>query len=218
MNKVNYGDEICVYEDFIDSLLLSALIKHLNDLPESEWEIRFGSKLEDGSWDLINGGASFVDIHQIPRNEQYFVSPIMENVRDCLIDFLNERGLPFDSKTTELFRGDVLNIDRHHPGTKLKAHYDTVPDYAKKTYTILFYINDDYLGGELSFKVTDNPENLEELIPEDSPPNGDADFSFKVKAGSVVVFPSDAPYYHAAHKIRSGVKYLVKANHTTEYI
>jgi hypothetical protein len=34
------------------------------------------------------------------------------------------------------------------------------------------------------------------------------DFWLKPEAGSVVIFPSQEPYYHQAHEVKSGLKYM----------
>ena len=34
-------------------------------------------------------------------------------------------------------------------------------------------------------------------------------FGIKPKAGSVIIFPSSAPYHHTAHLVKSGFKYMV---------
>jgi hypothetical protein len=53
----------------------------------------------------------------------------------------------------------------------------------------LFYINDDYEGGELYF------------------PN--QDIKFKPKAGAAYFFPGDMNYIHGVSKIESGIRYTV---------
>ena len=58
--------------------------------------------------------------------------------------------------------------------------------------TCTMYINDDYEGGDLEFFVDGN------II------------TYKPSAGDVVVFPSDAPYYHGVKTIQNGHKYFVR--------
>jgi len=58
--------------------------------------------------------------------------------------------------------------------------------------TCTMYINDDYEGGDLEFFVDGN------II------------TYKPSAGDVVVFPSDAPYYHGVKTIQNGYKYFVR--------
>lgn len=64
--------------------------------------------------------------------------------------------------------------------------------------TCTMYLNDDYEGGELEFKI----------LQED----GSADrVTFKPKAGDIVVFPSDEPYYHSVNLTTNGKKYFVRS-------
>ena len=64
----------------------------------------------------------------------------------------------------------------------------------------IFYLNDDYEGGGLSFLEEESGEVIH----------------YKPKAGDVVVFPSGDPitgasrYFHGVDKISSGDKYLVR--------
>ena len=63
--------------------------------------------------------------------------------------------------------------------------------------TCNIYLNDDYEGGELSFKIFKTDSEYE-LI------------RYKPKAGDTVVFPSHRPYYHGVTKTTSGSKYFVR--------
>jgi hypothetical protein len=65
--------------------------------------------------------------------------------------------------------------------------------------TCTMYLNDDYEGGSIKFKILKENET-------------DFDyFSYKPKAGDVLVFPSKSPYYHAVDITTSGQKYFVRS-------
>lgn len=64
--------------------------------------------------------------------------------------------------------------------------------------TCTMYLNDDYEGGEIKFRIL-----KENGIDYDS-------FKYKPKAGDVLVFPSRAPYYHGVNKTTVGQKYFVR--------
>jgi hypothetical protein len=38
------------------------------------------------------------------------------------------------------------------------------------------------------------------------------DFGLKPKAGSIIIFPSSAPYHHTAHIVKTGFKYMVPSH------
>jgi hypothetical protein len=58
--------------------------------------------------------------------------------------------------------------------------------------TCTFYINDNYDGGDIEFYV-----------------NGDI-VNHKPKAGDILVFPSDAPFFHGVKTIPTGNKFFVR--------
>jgi predicted 2-oxoglutarate/Fe(II)-dependent dioxygenase YbiX len=55
------------------------------------------------------------------------------------------------------------------------------------TVSVVCYLNDDYEGGELSFRLQD--------------------LKIKPKAGDMYVFPSNFMYPHIAEKVTGGIKY-----------
>jgi hypothetical protein len=92
------------------------------------------------------------------------------------------------------FKG--LNMDRH---TDYQPWEADIPGY-KFILTCTMYLNDDYEGGEISFKIND------EYI------------DYKPKAGDVLVFPSghpdflceDGTYLHGVKKIHEKDRYLIR--------
>jgi len=70
------------------------------------------------------------------------------------------------------------------------------PGY-KHSLTCNVYINDDYEGGEVSYKIFKD-EHTYDL------------FSYKPKKGDVVVFPSTAPYFHGVKNTLNNDKYFIR--------
>jgi hypothetical protein len=66
--------------------------------------------------------------------------------------------------------------------------------------TAVFYLNENYDGGEVMFRFLD--ENDRSVIKED--------YSYKPSAGDIVVFPSGPPHYHGVKAITSGEKYIIR--------
>lgn len=131
-----------------------------------------------------------------------------------------QNGRPF----TE-FKGGFAHVDKHLQGTTYATHIDTAP-VGIESYTVLFYLNDDYIGGELSFSL---PKPNKEIIVRDNvldygllggpkgtyPPDhekniGLIDVWIKTKPCSIIIFPPLKPYPHTAHEVREGAKYLIK--------
>ena len=75
----------------------------------------------------------------------------------------------------------------------------------KPVMTCTMYLNDDYEGGEICFKVL-----KEDGVSVDY-------FEHKPKAGDVLVFPSGPPYYHGVNKTTAGEKYFVRSFWYSEY-
>lgn len=73
-----------------------------------------------------------------------------------------------------------------------------IPEYHFHT-TCLFYLNDDYKGGEICFKILNNDQTkIEHSI------------DYKPKSGDIVIFPSTPPFYHGVKKAIDGEKYIIR--------
>lgn len=66
--------------------------------------------------------------------------------------------------------------------------------------TAVFYLNDDYDGGEVEFRFVKD-ESLEVVLE---------DYNYKPKAGDVVVFLSGHPHYHGVRPVSNGEKYIIR--------
>ena len=77
------------------------------------------------------------------------------------------------------------------------------PGY-KHWLTCNIYINDNYEGGGLSFKVFTSESEYDH-------------FSYKPSAGDALVFPSHDPYYHGVKKTLAGEKFFVRTFWGYEY-
>ncbi|CAB5218247.1 Oxoglutarate/iron-dependent dioxygenase [uncultured Caudovirales phage] len=120
-----------------------------------------------------------------------------------------------------IWQGPNFHIDKHLIGTTYMGHIDSSP-IDTECYTVLLYINDDYVGGELSFflakdgvdtTVTNGllSRSANGFYPPDAPENeGMVDFWVKPKAMSIIIFPPAYPYPHAAHEVTKTDKYMIK--------
>jgi hypothetical protein len=84
-------------------------------------------------------------------------------------------------------------------------HTDYQQEYAdarglKTGITCTMYLNDNYEGGEICFKIVDSKQ--EKVVK---------NFCYKPKAGDILVFPSKPPYYHGVNKTTLGRKYFVRS-------
>lgn len=85
-----------------------------------------------------------------------------------------------------------ISISKYIQGAAMGPHIDRDdrPNVEPMMSAVL-YLNDDYEGGELSF----SHQGVE----------------IKPKAGSIIVFPAQEPYFHESKPVISGEKYIVPA-------
>lgn len=102
----------------------------------------------------------------------------------CLARYIPDEDLINNDNLAMNFHTDYQLNDVDSPGQKFGI-------------TAVFYPNDDYEGGEISFRVAENKKILKE-------------FSYKPKAGDVVIFPANFPYYHAVNRIWGSPKYIIR--------
>jgi predicted 2-oxoglutarate/Fe(II)-dependent dioxygenase YbiX len=82
-----------------------------------------------------------------------------------------------------------MSISKYFVGSQMGKHTDTHDNDEGKTISVVLYLNDDYTGGEIEFE--------------------DQGILVKPTAGSIMVFPSRKPYFHASKPVLSGEKYIV---------
>ena len=73
--------------------------------------------------------------------------------------------------------------------------------------TAVFYLNDDYDGGEVVYRFLNNDDiNIVE-----------EDYSYKPSKGDVVVFMSGHPHYHGVKSVKNGEKYMIRTYWKYDY-
>jgi hypothetical protein len=101
------------------------------------------------------------------------------------------------NKTGQLHIPDNTELTKWKTGKEMSIHSDNSwPDGNQlnhptsfRTWSGIFYINDNYEGGEIEFPVKD--------------------FTYKPESNSLVVFPSTHEYLHGVKKITKGTRYTV---------
>lgn len=89
-------------------------------------------------------------------------------------------------KIGELRYWEAMNLVRYTPGQHFEEHIDHGFSY-NCTVSLVAYLNDDYEGGELYFRLQD--------------------LKIKPEAGDLFIFPSNYMYPHKALPVKSGTKY-----------
>jgi hypothetical protein len=83
---------------------------------------------------------------------------------------------------------EAFNFIKYVPGHHFMEHHDHGFSY-NCTVSLVGYLNDDYEGGELYFRLQG--------------------LNIKPKAGDLYIFPSNYMYPHQAKKVHSGTKYSI---------
>jgi len=110
-----------------------------------------------------------------------------------MIDEPYKQALDIWSEKTNNFKVDRwvtknYTIKKYDTGKSISTHCDNErPDELPYDWTVLIYLNDDYVGGELRFD--------------------DLGYSLRPKAGSILFFPSTE--IHTAWPISKGYKYFI---------
>jgi len=207
-------------------------------LSEEEKEFLLSTLEKPDGWFKIYDRGQKYDSSRDPEkesNKNVMIAARKEFLKDNYPELNNLLKKAFDEALDNYCKEKNINaqkrfdgwtgIDKHYAGTVYKTHIDTTP-VDLETYSILFYLNDNYEGGEISFslptpgkKVEVVNGNLAEgpngLYPPDHEKNKDlVSFWLKPKACSILIFPPLRPhiYPHTAHEIRSGEKYLIKGH------
>jgi len=167
---------------------------------------------------FIYGETQVFDLNQIKNMDEpykssmeYIYTNILKSLYNVSKDYAESIG---DLDKPRLF--PVFNIKKYNTGSAMGAHYDQLDGDKTLRYSLVMYLNDDYEGGEISFKMSDYKDhNKIQSIDEDyliAKNKNQVDFGVKPSAGSVIIFPSSAPYYHVAHTVKSGVKYMIPSH------
>lgn len=135
------------------------------------------------------GNVSFDDrsnsvIYFNDKDKHKVIFDIVDNgLQKFLNSYTNQYYLP------KLTYGTIEAL-KYEPDQKYVMHYDNGSKHVSNRVTsCVIYLNDDYEGGEIEF----------------------VNFGIKTKPvkNSMVLFPSNYPYAHIAHRVLSGTRYAI---------
>jgi hypothetical protein len=172
---------------------------------------------------FIYGETKTFDINAINRIEnevgvksKYIYDVVMKALTDVCKEYALAIGDPDEPRLFPTF-----NIKKYNTGIGMGAHFDQLDGDQTLRYSLVMYLNDDCEGGELSFQLKDYDGGWNsadgwvsgaphvDLDYEIAKKDQSIDFGVKPESNSVIIFPAKAPYFHTAHTVKSGAKYMV---------
>lgn len=216
MKKEILDKKVYYYESGVKNF--EELMKTIDELDELNNHEPWEDWTASNDKTYIYGKTKFFDKKQIEKLDEpykskmlYIFDTIMESFYDVAKDYAMSVG---DTDEPRLF--PVFNIKKYNAGIGMGAHFDQLDGDDTLRYSLVMYLNDDFDGGEISFKLSEY-KNLGEFPSSDldydvAVANNTIDFGLKPKAGSIIIFPSSAPYHHTAHIVKTGFKYMVPSH------
>lgn len=153
---------------------------------------------------------------EVAEKSKYIYDSVMSALYNVSKDYASSLG---DFDEPRLF--PTFNIKKYNTGMGMGAHFDQLDGDQTLRYSLVMYLNDDCEGGEISFQLKDYDGGWTssdgwvrgapavDLDYDVAVADKAIDFGVKPKANSIIIFPAYAPYFHTAHIVKSGVKYMV---------
>jgi hypothetical protein len=176
------ADGVHVIEDAMTAYEIEYLDGVCRTATEMNWRARYIEGIRASAVELY-GEESLEEIEEyINRNFNEYWSDKTLMIEDKnLCDNLVKKVKPFFGDNYDL--SALYEAHRQKPGEGMIEHFDGGYD-SRLLRSMLFYINDDFSGGELYF-----PE---------------LNFEYKPKAGNFITFPSHIKYVHGVRAVGAG--------------
>ena len=226
MNRNILDPKVYYYTDAIEDFdTFQKVLKELDDLEQNtESDVNvWKTWTSSNDKDFIYGETKTFDINainnldgEVAEKSKYIYNSIMQTMNNVYKDYAESLG-DFDEPRPF----PTFNIKKYNTGMGMGAHFDQLDGDQTLRYSLVMYLNDDCEGGEISFQLKDydggwtSSEGWVRGAPavdldyDVAVAEKAIDFGVKPKANSVVIFPADAPYFHTAHVVKSGYKYMV---------
>jgi hypothetical protein len=227
MNKEILDPKVYYYTDAIDNFdKFQSTLRELDSLDlNNETGVNvWNTWTASNDKSFIYGETKTFDINAINRldgevgeKSKYIYDSVMTTMYNVCKDYATSLG---DFDEPRLF--PTFNIKKYNTGMGMGAHFDQLDGDKTLRYSLVMYLNDDCEGGEISFQLKDydggwtsangfskGSAPAVDLDYDVSVANGAIDFGLKPKANSVIIFPAFPPYFHTAHIVKTGFKYMI---------
>jgi hypothetical protein len=226
MNREMLDPKVYYYTDAIEDFdNFQKVLKELDSLEQNtESDVNvWKTWTSSNDKDFVYGETKTFDINaiknfdgEVGEKSKYIYDSVMTALYNVSKDYASSLG---DFDEPRLF--PTFNIKKYNTGMGMGAHFDQLDGDQTLRYSLVMYLNDDCEGGEISFQLKDydggwtSSEGWVRGAPavdldyDIAVADKAIDFGVKPKANSVIIFPAYAPYFHTAHVVKSGVKYMV---------
>lgn len=191
MKLTVYADKIFYYEEAIaEPDKVVELLELTDELLTDSDAITKWNSWESSKKDAvyIYGKQKHVDglkVDSSSENVKWIYQTLSEALHACGRDYSSSLGIEYVDPSP-------ISISKYQKGAEMGPHVDWHGDtMVEPLMSAVLYLNDDYEGGELDFP--------------------DLGVTIKPKAGSIIIFPSVAPFYHQSLIVKSGFKYMSPA-------
>lgn len=234
MKKFNIGelevtelyDKILVFHNVLSDPL--SLIDYYNE-HEKEWipwytfgDMQPSRRMPGGTWENlptdseweqeVTQGFPGSEYGQIMPNDPYIVEVGKAWIKAsrAYFEYTNIYLPSYHTSSWALARY-FPDVEPNTPTRTMNYHTDYQQDSIdtpgpQPRITGVLYPNDDYEGGEIGFRVFDSSDMFDVKAFKDTL----YDKVYKPKAGDLVMFPSEHPYYHGVFNIYKSPKYIYR--------
>ena len=184
------GSGIWVYRDVLtkDLDIINRLEKNLNNStsPQFSWQPAYVGYMErmPDYRDCVDFKFKKKDIEHDKSEVSLAMQSLWQDCYDRQAPAVADYSRRYNINNLQYW--EAFNFIKYVPGHHFMEHHDHGFSY-NCTVSLVGYINDDYEGGELYFRL----QNL----------------NIKPKAGDLYIFPSTYMYPHQAKVVKSGTKY-----------
>jgi len=191
--KVDLGNGIKCYKNIIKKEFdvintLESNLKPVEDQSRYSWQPAYVGyrQLMPEYRDCADFKFKKIDIEADPSQVSTNLQKLWQDIYDSALPAVDDYRR--DHNIMDLKYWEAMNFIKYGPGQHFKEHHDHGFSY-NCTLSLVGYVNDDYEGGELYFRL----QNL----------------NIKPEAGDLYVFPSNFMYPHQAMPVTSGTKYSI---------
>ena len=171
-------DFVKMYDGILSHVLCENLINLFESAPDRQVEIDHDNK---PNFTEMNISAYYPKYHQLMTG--YVIDAVNQYAKEC-VDYSK-----FWPNQPTVLEGMRIKRYNANTGERFDQHVDVcTPESAMRYLAILFYLNDNFEGGETKFTP---------------------DMKIKPKTGSVLIFPPTWQYPHAGLEVETGSKYIM---------